>query len=54
MEEMNRDLSFFISGQEKLKKMQEGEGSELVEGEIEAGTLEVGEKKKRRKGKKKA
>jgi hypothetical protein len=54
LEEQNRDLSFFISGQEKLKQMQEDEGAGLVEGEVEGATMEVGEKKKRRKGKKKA
>lgn len=52
LEEQNRDLSFFISGQEKLREMQRGEG--LEEGEVEGGTVEVAEVKKRRKGKKKA
>ncbi|KAH4006177.1 hypothetical protein HBI56_023320 [Parastagonospora nodorum] len=53
LEEQNRDLSFFISGQEKLREMQAGEG--LEEGEVEGGTVEVAEVKKgRRKGKKKA
>ncbi|KAF2116052.1 BRCA1-associated protein 2-domain-containing protein [Lophiotrema nucula] len=53
LEEQNRDLSFFISGQEKLKEMQGNEIMGLQEGEVEAGTLEVGASKKR-KGKKKA
>jgi BRCA1-associated protein len=52
LEEQNRDLSFFISGQEKLREMQASEG--LAEGEVEGGTVEVAEKKSRRKGKKKA
>jgi BRCA1-associated protein len=54
LEEQNRDLSFFISGQEKLREMQASEG--LVEGEVEGGTVEVAEnvRKGRRKGKKKA
>lgn len=54
LEEQNRDLSFFISGQQKLREMQENEVMGLQEGEVEGGTLEVGEKKGRRKGKKKA
>ncbi|KAF1845447.1 RING-10 protein [Cucurbitaria berberidis CBS 394.84] len=55
LEEQNRDLSFFISGQEKLKEMQANEVMGLQEGEVEGGTLEVGDKGKgRRKGKKKA
>ncbi|KAF2036723.1 zf-UBP-domain-containing protein [Setomelanomma holmii] len=53
LEEQNRDLSFFISGQEKLKEMQGNEVMGLQEGEVEGGTVEVGEKKGRRKGKKK-
>lgn len=54
LEEQNRDLGFFISGQQKLKELQE-EGTELVEGEVEGGTVEVGTKGKgRRRGKKKA
>ncbi|KNG51523.1 ring and ubp finger domain-containing protein [Stemphylium lycopersici] len=53
LEEQNRDLSFFISGQEKLREMQENEVMGLQEGEVEGGTVEVGEggKKGRRKGK---
>ncbi|OAL52260.1 RING-10 protein [Pyrenochaeta sp. DS3sAY3a] len=56
LEEQNRDLSFFISGQEKLREMQGNEVLGLVEGEVEGGSVEVGEKggKGRRKGKKKA
>ncbi|CBX94365.1 hypothetical protein IAQ61_009929 [Plenodomus lingam] len=58
LEEQNRDLSFFISGQEKLKALQDEEGSGLQEGEIEGGSLEVGEstgaKGKKRRGMKKA
>jgi BRCA1-associated protein len=53
LEEQNRDLSFFISGQQKLKEMQGNEIMGLQEGEVEGATVEVGEKK-RRKGKKKA
>jgi BRCA1-associated protein len=49
LKEMNRDLSMFISGQEKLKEM-ENEG-QLGEGEIEGGTASVPEKKGRRRGK---
>lgn len=55
LEEQNRDLSFFISGQEKLKEMQGNEVMGLQEGEVEGGTVEIGDKGKgRRKGKKKA
>lgn len=50
LKEMNRDLSMFISGQEKLKEM-EKEG-QLDEGEVEGGTASVPEKKGRRRGKK--
>lgn len=50
LKEMNRDLSMFISGQEKLKEM-EKEG-QLGEGEVEAGTASVPEKKGKRRGKK--
>ncbi|KAL5118520.1 hypothetical protein ACEQ8H_003535 [Pleosporales sp. CAS-2024a] len=53
LEEQNRDLTFFISGTEKLREM-EAKGEGLVEGEIEGGTVEVGAKKGRRKGKRKA
>jgi BRCA1-associated protein len=50
LKEMNRDLSMFISGQEKLKEL-ESEG-QLGEGEVEGGTASVPEKKGKRKGKK--
>jgi BRCA1-associated protein len=48
LKEMNRDLSMFISGQEKLKELKK-EG-QLEEGEIEGGSASVPEKKGRRKG----
>jgi predicted RNase H-like nuclease (RuvC/YqgF family) len=51
LEEQNRDLGFFISGQEKLREMQG-----LEEGEVEGGTVEVGAaagKKRKGKGRKK-
>lgn len=53
LEEQNRDLSFFISGQEKLKEMQGNEIMGIQEGELESGYLEVGKKeeKGRKKGK---
>ncbi|KAI9660827.1 MAG: hypothetical protein M1829_006480 [Trizodia sp. TS-e1964] len=41
--EMNRDLGFFISGQERLR----GEGEDVVQGKLELGAAEKG----RRKGK---
>lgn len=47
LKEMNRDLSMFISGQEKLKEM-ENEGT-LEEGEIEGGSASVPVKKGRRR-----
>jgi BRCA1-associated protein len=54
LEEQNRDLSFFISGQEKLKEMQGNEVMGLQEGEIEAGRVELGpEKDDAKKGKRK-
>lgn len=50
LKEMNRDLSMFISGQEKLKEM-EKEG-QLEEGEAENGSASVPEKRgNRRRGK---
>ncbi|KAF4447017.1 hypothetical protein F53441_9415 [Fusarium austroafricanum] len=49
LQEMNRDLSMFISGQEKLKEM-ENEG-QIEEGELEGGSASVPEKKSRRRGK---
>ncbi|KAF2739615.1 zf-UBP-domain-containing protein [Polyplosphaeria fusca] len=55
LEEQNRDLSFFISGQEKLKEMQGNEVMGLEQGEIQSGYVEVAtDDKKKRKGKKKA
>ncbi|KAF2130250.1 hypothetical protein P153DRAFT_356052 [Dothidotthia symphoricarpi CBS 119687] len=54
LEEQNRDLSFFISGQEKLREMQGNEVFGLGEGEVEGGTVEIGDKGRKRKGKKKA
>ncbi|KAK7417397.1 hypothetical protein QQZ08_011649 [Neonectria magnoliae] len=50
LKEMNRDLTMFISGQEKLKELEE-EGK-VDEGEIEGGSASVPEKKSRRRGKK--
>ncbi|KAH6633371.1 BRCA1-associated protein 2-domain-containing protein [Boeremia exigua] len=52
LEDQNHDLSMFISGTQKIKEMQENEAFGLQEGELEAGTVEVG-KKKKGKGKKK-
>ncbi|RSL70300.1 hypothetical protein CEP54_001895 [Fusarium duplospermum] len=49
LKEMNRDLSMFISGQEKLKEL-ENEGK-IEEGELEGGSASVPEKKSRRRGK---
>ncbi|KAF9775640.1 hypothetical protein IL306_006239 [Fusarium sp. DS 682] len=49
LQEMNRDLSMFISGQEKLKEL-ETEGK-IEEGELEGGSASVPEKKSRRRGK---
>lgn len=43
LKEMNRDLTMFISGQEKLREL-EGEG-QLEEGELEGGSVVVAEKK---------
>ncbi|KAF1977522.1 zf-UBP-domain-containing protein [Bimuria novae-zelandiae CBS 107.79] len=53
LEEQNRDLSFFISGQEKLREMQGDEANGLGESELQSGYVEVGQKeeKGRRKGK---
>ncbi|KAJ6442139.1 cytoplasmic Zn-finger protein BRAP2 (BRCA1 associated protein) [Purpureocillium lavendulum] len=49
LKEMNRDLSMFISGQEKLKELeQEGQ---LEEGEVAGGSASVPEKKGRRRKK---
>ncbi|RGP70687.1 ring finger [Fusarium longipes] len=49
LQDMNRDLSMFISGQEKLKEL-ENEGK-IEEGELEGGSASVPEKKSRRRGK---
>ncbi|KAL7951891.1 zf-UBP domain-containing protein [Trichoderma barbatum] len=46
LKEMNRDLTMFISGQEKLKEM-ENEG-QIEEGELEGGTMSVPEAKKKK------
>ena len=58
LEEQNRDLSFFISGQEKLREMEGNAVLGLEEGEVEGASVEVaesgGKNKARRKGKKKA
>ncbi|OAA70265.1 RING and UBP finger domain protein [Cordyceps fumosorosea ARSEF 2679] len=48
MKEMNRDLSMFISGQQKLKEMEEQ--GQLEEGELADGSASVPAKKTRRKG----
>lgn len=52
LKEMNRDLTLFISGQEKLKEM-EKEGV-IEKGELEDGLVCVGEGGSKRKGKGKA
>lgn len=49
LQEMNRDLSMFISGQEKLKEL-EKEG-QVEEGEVEGASASVPEKKGRRRKK---
>ena len=54
LEDQNHDLSMFISGTQKLKEMEANEVFGLQEGEVEGGTIEVGKKKKKGKGKKKA
>ncbi|ETS00688.1 zf-UBP-domain-containing protein [Trichoderma reesei RUT C-30] len=46
LKEMNRDLTMFISGQEKLKEL-ESQG-QIEEGELEGGTMSVAEGKKKR------
>lgn len=48
LQEQNRDLTFFISGGEKLKDM----GEEAIEGKIEVPVAEQGGGGKKRKGKK--
>jgi BRCA1-associated protein len=50
LEEMNRDLTMFISGQEKLKEL-ENEGK-VEAGELAEGSVLVAEKKGKRKAKK--
>lgn len=52
LKEMNRDLTVFISGQEKLKEM-EKEGM-IEQGELEDGSVGVAEGGPKRKGKGKA
>ncbi|TQV98160.1 RING and UBP finger domain-containing protein [Cordyceps javanica] len=49
LREMNRDLSMFISGQEKLREMEQQ--GQLQEGELQGGSASVPEKKSRRRGK---
>jgi len=49
LKETNRDLTMFISGQEKLKEL-ENEG-QIEAGELEGGTMSVPEEKKKGKGK---
>jgi BRCA1-associated protein len=49
LREMNQDLSMFISGQEKLREMEE-EG-QIEEGEVEGGSVSVPERKGRRRRK---
>ncbi|KJZ78447.1 hypothetical protein HIM_01838 [Hirsutella minnesotensis 3608] len=51
LKDMNRDLTMFISGQEKLKELEQ-EGN-FEEGEIAEGSTSVPEKKNRRRGRKK-
>lgn len=46
LKEMNRDLSMFISGQEKLKEMEKQ--GQIEGGELEGGSASVPEKKKTR------
>lgn len=51
IEDQNRDLSFFISGQEKIKELEQDDRIEA--GEIKAGSLQIpsDESTKKRKGK---
>ena len=49
MEEMNRDLTMFISGQEKVKELQ-AQGEEVVDGSL---SLPQEQAKKKGKGRKK-
>jgi len=48
LKEENRDLSMFISGQQKLRELEE-EGK-VEQGEIEGGSASVPEEKKKGKG----
>ncbi|KAF4777070.1 Zn-finger in ubiquitin-hydrolase [Colletotrichum scovillei] len=50
LQEMNRDLSMFISGQEKLQQMEKA--GEIEAGEIAEGSASVPEKKGKRRAKK--
>ncbi|PNS20904.1 RING finger protein ETP1 [Sphaceloma murrayae] len=51
LKELNRDLTMFVEGREKLRQMEEEEGLEA--GEVQGGKVEVGEKPKRKgKGRK--
>lgn len=52
LKDQNHDLTMFISGQEKLKQLEE-EG-QLEEGEVQEGIVAIPADKKRRKGKGKA
>ncbi|KAF1930118.1 RING-10 protein [Didymella exigua CBS 183.55] len=54
LEDQNNDLVMYISGEAKVKEMKEKGEFGLEEGELESGTLEVGKKKGKGKGKKKA
>ncbi|KFA53123.1 hypothetical protein S40293_03164 [Stachybotrys chartarum IBT 40293] len=49
LKEMNHDLSMFISGQEKLKQMEDD--GQVGEGELEGSSVVVSGKKGRRRGK---
>lgn len=51
LKEMNRDLSMFISGQEKLKELEQ-EGK-VEEGELAEGSMSVPDKSRRRRPRKK-
>ncbi|KAK4063126.1 hypothetical protein Trihar35433_8921 [Trichoderma harzianum] len=51
LKEMNRDLTMFISGQQKLKEL-ENEG-QIEEGELEGGTMSVPEARKKKANNKK-
>jgi BRCA1-associated protein len=49
LKEINRDLLFSISAEQKLKEMGEGEG--LEQGELEGGSLSLPPEKEKKKGK---